>query len=281
MTAVPLIVLALLLQDPEQEPAPPRPALEPLSISRGETYSGFDFTGLLFKLSGSTRVREYSFIPARTSLGSDLGFSVSQGARIRWEHDDGETRWFAGVEYLHGEGRGQPSKAFHYDEGSFSAGVPYKAWTNMWFVRLGVEPDAWGRGPALRPRIGLLYAKIDMGIEADDGEGSTENYKQFLPIPFLGLASRVKLSDSLSLDVTLDFAAVPRMPTIYTEGTRMYMAMTELEFEVKLTWTLDSGGTIFAGFRYQYFAGHLDSSEDTNDLAFHAPGLIFGLELKF
>lgn len=280
------LCMLLIAQQPgsgQETPWGPLPRLDPIPRS-SDTALGLELDAILGRITGATRVREHTSHPHRLGLGSDFGFGASPGGVLRASLAGERARGFLQIEFQHASGRGIEGESFHYDEGAFAADVPYRAWANCWFVRVGADfPRAmWeGDGWWIGPRVGIEYAKIDLGLDADDGESSTENYKQFLPYPFVGLAAEWRIGETLVLEAVVDISVVPRVPTFFVEGSRMYMDLQQAFTEVRLKWRVTGGIDLHVGLRYRFWDGHLDSSEDTNDLVLHAPAVLFGATAKF
>ncbi len=74
---------------------------------------------------------------------------------------------------------------------------------------------------------------------------------------------------------------MPRVPTPFTEGGRLYMTAQSFTLEATLTWQISRAVHLSAGVGYSYWSGSLHSQEDGNELTFGGPQVTVGLEIRW
>lgn len=232
--------------------------------------------------SGTTRVREFFSVPDHLSFSRELGLRRGLGIHAEAFYDGDWLHTGLELDYFGPSGRGSVDHPFRYDEGFFQAGnirsnssFFFLRWTATWKA---ARSDRYWVGPLL----GLEYTEFGLGIKQGFSDQDTsESYRQFIPYPVVGLAGRVKLTDSLELDGRIFGIYFEHMPTFFREGGMQYMTARTFNAQAILSWSplphlrLCLGGTLL------YFDGGLRSHEDGNVIRYWSPGILAGLELRF
>lgn len=272
----------------DEGPHPPggfRPVEREEESDPVESFS-IDFVFQLRSIGGTTKVREFDYVPARLNLAEDLGFGNAGVGRVSFRWDTAQFRWFVEAEFFYGTGKGQTTEDFVYDEGFFKGGIPFETHTAVFFARSGVAlrgllPDAVAGG-WIAPLIGLEYPRMSVGIDQPlANEGTSEQYEQFIPYPILGLVASIPIGPTLTLDARAFGSWVPKVPTPFTEGGRMHMEIATYNVEANLVWRLTPAIRLTGGVGYQYWHGILTSGEDGNDLKIKSPYLEIGVEFRW
>lgn len=275
-----LLVLALQ-QDPSPPPAPPFGLPErPLKLD--EDYWSFRAAALVRTISGTTRVREWNFVPEKLDLHSHLGIDYVSGVHLEVSRDGPTLRWLIEFEFMLIHGSGAFPGDFNYDEGHFKAGRPYEVDGFAAFLRGSASIKLWKNESSWTGlAVGFEYPFVVIGIDQPGVDQSAETYRQFMPYPMIGFAYECEVAETLSLTVRAMGSYVDGWPTAFIEGGRMYMSVTSLFVEAILTWQATRGMHVFVGVQYQYWDGELRSREDGNQLRFHSPGILLGGEIRW
>lgn len=237
-------------------------------------------------IGGKTRVRELDSRPIWLDLGEpDFGFGPAPGVQLTLKYDTRAIQWFVELDITHAQGRGKLDRNFSYDEGSFLAGIPYRTHADLIFARAGFQLPGWirqTRDTRISPILGLEYPRMSVGIDQSaTGRNSSEQYEQFIPVPFAGVAVEQRIASALMLTGRFTFGGVPDMPTPYQEGGRLRMRVLTFRADLELSWQIDDSVRVFAGAGYQYWTGRLWSFEDGNNLRLETPFLTIGVDLTF
>ncbi len=275
---------ALLLQDPSQEPR--GPIVEPLeptlkipvydwAIRAGYLYRSFD---------GDTRVREHSFVPGRLSMSEEMGIGSTTGFHAEMTRDGSWLRCTFEVDYFTVSGTGSSPVDFNYDEGHFLANRPYEV--SGWFLYAHLlftfkKLVYLGESSWIGPVVGLEYPLISMGINQPGVDQSTEEYKQFMPYPVVGLAYECQVSKTLTFSMGAYGSYFKDAPTIFTEGGTLYMTVKTFTAQASISWQLEPSVVLFIGVQYQFWDGELESHEDGNELMFMSTGVMAGIEIRW
>jgi len=237
-------------------------------------------------ISGTTKVRENDATPSKLNLSDDLGMDSAGGGRLvlRWDRE--QVTWFMELELFSSSGKGTFPRDFSYDEGSFKGGVPYTTTWTGFFGRAGVvfrnafpEPV---KGGWIGPMVALEYPRMSLSIKQPlANQASGEQYEQFMPYPVVGIAMSLPLDPSFTMSGRAFAGYMPTMPTAFTEGGRLKMSITTVNFELDLTWRILPWLRLTGGVGYQYWHGTLTSNEDGNDLEFGGPYAQVGLEVRW
>lgn len=237
----------------------------------------------LILMGGKTRVREWESAPPWLDLSSDLGMDMATGIRVGVAYETRRVRWFLEADLSRTSGSGQFNRAFDYDEGKFAASVPYRTHADIFFSRTGVAfPGAiWeSRDGRVTPFIGLEYVRMSLGIDQPGtGEGTSEQYEQFIPYPIFGVTAEFNLSETVTLSGRVYGGMMPHIGTPFMEGSRMQMTVETVGAEVEVSWQVSTSIRLFASVGYQYWNGRLWSVEDDNEFRMSAPAIRFGIEV--
>ena len=273
-------------QDP-QEDSPQHP----LSWADAQLYRDDDarwtltLAPTLRLLSGKTRVRELDSKPAWLDLQEhDFGFGPAPGFQLTLKVETRTVQWFVDLDISRAQGRGDFPRDFSYDENRFIAGIPYRTHADLIFARGGllVPGLIWqSRDTRISPLIGLEYSQLTVGIDQPaTGRSTSEQYAQFIPVPFAGVEVEQRLSSTLTLTGRCSVGGAPNMPTPYTEGGRLYMRILSLRADLEFSWQVSDSIRLFVGAGYQYWAGRLWSIEDGNNLRLEAPLFTVGIDIR-
>jgi len=237
-------------------------------------------------VGGKTRVREKASRPIWLDLHErDMGFGVTPGVHLGVGYRLRTIALFAELDGSRADGRGQFSRDFSYDEGRFTGGIPYRTHADLYFGRLGVElPGAiWERRDVrISPFLALEYPRMSVGInQSATHDSSSEQYKQFVPYPIVGVAAEFQLTSTLKLSGRVYAGGVPEIPTPFQEGGRMYTKVLTACANVELSWQVSGSIRLFTGAGYQFWNGRLHSNEDGNNLRLESPFFLFGVEIGF
>lgn len=236
-------------------------------------------------IGGKTRVREKQSRPTWLDLGEgDIGFGPAPGIQLGVKYESRSLALFLDVEIIHAQGRGKFSQNFAYDEGNFIAGVPYKTHADLVFASAGmVVPGLiWqSRDTRISPLLGLEYSLISLAIDQSAVQNTSEQYKQFVPVPFAGVEVEHRLSSAFRLMGRFYVGGVPDMPTPFLEGGRLSMRILTIRADLEFSWQVSDSIRFFAGAGYQYWAGRLWSTEDGNNLRIESPIFTVGIDIGF
>jgi hypothetical protein len=233
---------------------------------------------------GSTRVRELNSMPDRLDLRRELGMDDTVGAHAEAWYEGEQARLGLEIDYFAPDGRGSVDHPFFYDEGNFLANVPFDTTSNFLFARATFawkllhwkDPSLW-----IGPMGGFEYPHFSLGLDQGPMHDSSEDYRQFMPYPVVGLAGRWDLTRDLDLDARLFGTYVDSWPTAFHEGGQLETTARTFDAEALLGWRVWGPLRLDVGATYQYFDGNLASHEDGNRIHFQSPGAILGLELRF
>jgi hypothetical protein len=211
-------------------------------------------------IGGKTRVRELSSKPIWLDLGeSDFGFGPAAGIQLTFKYETRTVAWFLDVDLTHAQGQGKFQQDFAYDEGNFVAAIPYRTHADLVFARAGmVLPGLiWqSRDTRISPLLGLEYPLINVGIDQSaTGQSTAEQFKQFVPVPFAGVAMEQRLSSAFTLSGRFYVGGVPDMPTPFLEGGRLYMRILTLRSDLEFSWQVSDSIRIFAPGRCRTRSG--------------------------
>ncbi len=270
----------------EQDPRPERPADLPGARPREPVQPGlwaFSAAPTLIFMGGKTRVREWESAPARLNLSGDLGMGATPGIRVGLSYETRALRGFLEMDLARSDGRGRFDRNFAYDEARFVGGVPYETHADLYFGRAGVVlPGAiWERrNGRISPFVGLEYVRLSVGIDQPStGQGTAEQYEQFVPYPIAGVTFDLNLADGVTFSGRVYGGMMPNVGTPFTEGGRLFMKVETAGVDVELSWQATSSLRLFAGIGYLYWNGRLRSAEDGNEFMMSAPMVRLGVEV--
>jgi hypothetical protein len=270
----------------DQEPPRERPSGVEAARLRGEEEPGLwsvSAAPTLLLMGGKTRVREWDSSPPWLNLSNDLGLDMASGVRLGFAYETRHVRWFLEVDLSRSTGGGQFDRNFDYDEGKFVAHVPYRTHADFFFSRAGIAfPGAiWERRDGrITPFIGLEYVRMSLGIDQPGtGQSTSEQYKQFIPYPIVGVMAELNLSETVTLSGRIYGGMMPHIGTPFMEGGRMQMTVETVGAEVELSWQASPTVRLFASVGFQYWNGRLWSPEDDNEFRMSGPAIRFGVEI--
>ncbi len=234
---------------------------------------------------GSTRVREKKSVPALLKLDGDLDLDSAAGGRLSFRVGTPSLYGFGEVEAFKSAGHGIRSTDFSYDEGSFKGGVPYRSGITGVFARAGVAfkdvlpdpvPGSW-----MAPFVGLEYPLFSLAVKQGSIDSSSEQWKQFVPYPIVGVLWSVPLEEDLKLLLRAYAGYVPTMDTPFVEGGRLTMSIATFNAEATLTWRLSPSIRLTGSLGWQYWHGTLNSHEDGDNLTLKGLITTFGIEIAW
>lgn len=255
-------------------PSPPDPPFADWKIESSFLVRGF---------FGHTRVREWDSNPALLRM-QDLGIAYVSGGHVECVRETRSLRWEIGADVFFASGSGRLNQDFDYDEGHFKGGIPFDSSGFFLFIRpLVIFKSLFGGSEKewIAPVVGLEYPHLRVGISAEDGEKTTEGYKQFLPYPVGGIAARLPMSETLSLEARIVGSWVPDMPTPFEEGGTIRMSVVSVGAQAGISWTFSRVLSLHLTAEYVLWSGRLHSMEDDNRLTFSSPGFLAGLALRW
>lgn len=237
----------------------------------------------LILMGGKTRVREWDSTPPWLNLSNDLGMDMGTGIRLGFAYETRRVRWLLELDLARTAGNGRFDRKFDYDEGHFAGDVPYRTHASMFFGRGGIAfPGAiWeSRDGRVSPFVGLEYVRLSVGIDQPaTGEGTSEQYEQFIPYPIAGVIAELKLSGTVTLLGRLYGGFMPDVGTPFIEGGRLHMTVETVGADLEISWQASPNVRLFASVGYQYWNGRLWSAEDDNEFRMSAPMIRLGIEI--
>jgi hypothetical protein len=249
-------------------------------------------TGYTFRLSpavrwitGHTTVREHEVEGTRLDLNGDLGLRAAAGANAQFEMEAPGIQVFAEVEELFGWGGQSADQPFAWNGTTYTAPSQVRVHASFLTVRgeLAFKLLSSDDGRSwLAPIFGFEWPYYTISVGTNLQHGSLEDWVHYLPYTIVGVAGRVALSDDVDLQARLVGGYLPNLPTIYTEGGRLYVSVRpSLSLEVPLLWRVGRSWELSFTATYQYWAGWDHSTEDGNQLTFSSLGVMIGVGYRW
>lgn len=240
-------------------------------------------------IRGTTEVDEFDVEGTRLNLNEDFDIEPTAGLRLGLSKSWDRLRLDAEAEYFQFRGAGQPEAPFRfkddefkYDEGSFSVGVPFKIDGHFLLTRGLLAWEVRENVPGLRLIAGVEYPHFNLGVKADDGERSTEDYFEYLPYPIAGISYERKIDDRFSWETRLLGTWFAELPTYRYEGGMLKMSVREIDLSSRLTYNLSDHFSLSLGAGYWIYTTRMRSSdEDDNKFDLRSPSISLGLEYRF
>jgi len=236
-------------------------------------------------ITGHATVRENQVEGTKVDVDRDLGLRMAVGGNAQFERDASDLQFLGEVEELFGYGGRSVDRPFAWNGTVYSAPSRVRTHSSLLTVRgelafkllSGDDGRSW-----LGPVLGVEWPYYTVSVGTNLQHGSLEDWVHYLPYPILGLAGRVGLSETIDLQARLIGGYLPNVPTPFTEGGRLHVAVHPgLCLEVPITWSVSSTWQLSCTLTYQYWAGTDRSTEDGNRLVLSSPGLMLGIAYRW
>ncbi|MEK7449201.1 MAG: hypothetical protein AAB019_06925 [Planctomycetota bacterium] len=235
------------------------------------------------QLSGEAEVREFDVTPTDLTLQGDLKIKPSLGYRWLIKRVGPQWEYGLGTEIFYWSGKNTFPDTVAYDGDRFPPGIPIKTEGFSLLIRIPVKytPSFFD---FQRSRIkfvgGLEHLYSDIALDNGLDRGS-EQFRQFLPYPFLGLEGEYHLTDSLTWTTSISGAYVLQWDTGAVEGGPLMMRTKSFTFQTYLELHKDSAFSFHAGYEFFQWWATLNSDEDGNKLEIKSPAFSLGVSYKF
>jgi hypothetical protein len=236
-------------------------------------------------VTGTVKVREKQLEGTRLDLPQELGLRLLVGANAQVEMETRHLQIFAEVEEMFGSGGTSADQPFAWNGTVYTAPSQIRVHASFLTVRsfaaakllVSEEGHSW-----LGPVAGIEWPYYTVSVGTNLQHGSLEDWVHYLPYPIIGVAGRLRLSDSIDLQGRLVGGYLPNVPTPYTEGGRLYVSVRpSVSLEVPITWRVSPSIELSCTLTYQYWSGTDHSTEDGNQLTISNPGLMLGIAYRW
>lgn len=288
MLDIALVVLGVLaaIGDPSL-PGPTDLADDAFPPPRAD--AGPDYTARLspaFRwVTGHATVRENLVNGTRLDLPGDLGLRTLFGGNAQFELETPGLQVFAEVEEMVGSGGHPADQAFAWNGTVYTAPSHISVHASFLTLRsfaaakllAGEDAHSW-----LGPVAGFEWPYYTVSVGTNLQHGSLEDWVHYVPYPLVGVAGRLRLSDTVDLGGHLVVGYLPNVPAPYTEGGRLYVSVRPgLSLEVPIAWRVGPFFELSCTLTYQYWYGSDHSTEDGNQLVLSTLGFMVGLSYRW